>query len=100
MHFPKSNKIQKNQFTIQTKMQNWIVPYNCELVKALVKHQNLKASDLIFTSKSECKLFIKSLFLLALEDETLNNKPSNLAKLGQELISMQQTYISYQNHTH
>lgn len=75
---------------IHTQQDNWVIPHNCELLKAVIELQQLKATDLIFVSEVECKNFIKQLFLMALEDETRNKTPSKLAQLGRELITIHQ----------
>jgi len=82
------HKTSSNTFHIQTKKESWVIPHDCEFLKALLKHQNLDARDLQFTSNIECKNFIRQLFLMALEDETKNHTPSNLAKLGRDLINI------------
>jgi len=78
-------------FYIQTKKESWIIPHDCEFLKALLEHQKLNAIDLKFRSNTECKDFIKQVFLMALEDETKNNTPSYLAKLGRDLIDIYQS---------
>jgi len=82
------HKTNSNTFHIQTKKESWIIPHDCELLKALLKHQKLHAADFQFESNTECQNFIKQLFLMALEDETRNQMPSKLASLGRDLINI------------
>ena len=84
------HKTNSNTVHIHTEKESWIIPHDCEFLKALLIHQKLHAVDLQFTSNTECKNFIKQLFLMALEDETKNNSPSNLAKLARDLINIYQ----------
>jgi len=87
-----SHSFEKNSaFTIKTINQNWVIPYNCELLKALVEQQQIKAKDICFENNDQCKSFVKQVFLLALEDETKNQVPSMLAKLGRDLLQLQAT---------
>ena len=85
-----TNEYSQNNFVIHTHQHNWVIPHNCELLKAIIEQQKLTAKDLIFLSDHECKHFIKQVFLMALEDETKNNAPSKLAKLGRELVTIHQ----------
>lgn len=68
-----------SDFVIQTRMNHWVIPYNCEILKALLLEQNIHASDLRFKSASQCQGFIKRLFLLAAEDECRHRMPSKIA---------------------
>ena len=83
-----SNK-SSTAFTIQTTHHHWVIPNNCELLKALLEQQKIKASDIYFDCDGQCKDFVKRVFLLALEDETKNNIPSMLAEFGRDLIKLQ-----------
>ena len=80
------NSMTAPDFVIQTKMNHWVIPYNCEILKALLLEQNIHASDLRFKSASQCQGFIKRLFLLAAEDECRHRMPSKIATLARELI--------------
>jgi len=84
-----------NQLKINTKDEHWVIPWNCELLKAILEHQNLTAKNLRFSSMDECNNFIKQLFLLALEDQMANHIPSELAILGRELMTIQQSNNNY-----
>lgn len=75
-----------SDFVIQTRINHWVIPYNCEILKALLLEQNIHASDLRFKSASQCQSFIKRLFLLAAEDECRHRMPSRIATLARELI--------------
>ena len=75
-----------SDFVIQPRMNHWVIPYNCEILKALLLEQNIHASDLRFKSASQCQGFIKRLFLLAAEDECRHRMPSKIATLARELI--------------
>ena len=86
------NVEQNHCVVIETKAQQWVIPHNCELLKALIHQQKINASDLEFRSSFECKHFIKNLFLLALEDETKNHSPSMLAEFGRDLIKLQRDW--------
>lgn len=80
---------QHEQLKIKTADQHWIIPFDCELLKAILKHQKLTAKNLKFSSKFESKDFIQKLFLLALEDQITNQAQSELATLGRELMVIQ-----------
>jgi len=80
------NALTASDFVIQTQMNHWVIPYNCEILKALLLEQNIHASDLRFKSASQCQGFIKRLFLLAAEDECRHRMPSKIATLARELI--------------
>ncbi len=80
-----------SDFVIQTQMNHWVIPYNCEILKALVLEQNIRASDLRFKSASQCQCFIKRLFLLAAQDECRHRMPSKLATLARELVRYKAT---------
>lgn len=71
---------------IETPQDRWIIPNDCEILKQLLKTQDINAGDLRFTTSFQCHCFIKQLFLLALEDEHKNQTPSALAKLARELM--------------
>lgn len=88
---PPQNFDTSNVFTIQTLNHNWVIPYNCELLKVLLEQQKIKASDLCFDCNNQCKDFVKKIFLLALEDETKHHLPSMLAEFGRDLIKLQAT---------
>lgn len=71
---------------IQTQFNQWVIPESSSLLKALLKQQRIRAGDLQFGSRTECKNFIKKLFLLAVEDEHKSHKRSWLAQFGRELM--------------
>ena len=73
-------------FVICTREQRWVIPYNCEILKALIEQQKLSASDLRFTSGQQCQGFIKRLLILAAQDECRHSLPSELAEFARELI--------------
>lgn len=93
------NKALQNEFSVHTQYGHWVIPHNCELLKALLRSQKLNADDINFESPSECKHFIKHLFLLALEDETKNHEPSSLASFARELMRIQKSNINRAQHT-
>lgn len=76
-------------FVVCTQSERWVIPLNCEVLKALLYQQQLKAADLQFSSKRQCQGFIHKLLLLAAQDECLNQSPSSLATLARELINQQ-----------
>ena len=78
-----------SDFNIQRARHNWIIPFNCELLKVLLEQQQIEASDICFDCDHKCKDFVKKVFLLALEDQTKNLAPSTLAKFGRDLIRLQ-----------
>jgi len=73
-------------FVIRTQTNRWVIPYNCEIFKALLLEQNIHAADLQFNSESQCHGFIKRLLLLAAQDECRHCSPSKIATLARELI--------------
>jgi len=75
-----------SDFVIRTQTNRWVIPYNCEILKALLLEQNIHADDLQFSSRAHCHGFIKRLLLLAAQDECRNCSPSHIAALARELI--------------
>jgi len=71
---------------IRTQTHRWVIPYNCEILKALLHEQDIKAGDLKFISESQCHHLIKQLLLLAVQDECRHCCPSQIATLARELI--------------
>ena len=71
---------------VRTQSDRWVIPFNCEIFKALLLEQNIHAADLLFNSESQCHGFIKRLFLLAAQDECRHRSPSQIATLARELI--------------
>jgi DNA-directed RNA polymerase specialized sigma54-like protein len=76
-------------FVIRTQTNRWVIPYNCEILKALLLEKNIHAVDLQFRSRSHCHGFIKRLLLLAAQDECRHCCPSQIATLARELIHQQ-----------
>jgi len=76
----------KTDLVIRTQTNRWVIPNNCEILKALLLEQNINATDLQFKSESHCHCFIKRLLLLAAQDECRHCSPSQLATLARELI--------------
>ena len=81
----KANELSAD-FVICTREQRWVIPYNCEILKALIEQQRLSASDLRFSSGQQCQGFIKRLLILAAQDECRHSLPSELAAFARELI--------------
>ncbi|MGK0374521.1 MAG: hypothetical protein ACJA2E_000990 [Arenicella sp.] len=81
-----SSPIIASDFVIRTQTNRWVIPYNCEIVKALLLEQNIHADDLQFSSSVDCHGFIKRLLLLAAQDECRHCSPSQIATLARELI--------------
>jgi len=75
---------------IRTQANRWVIPYNCEILKALLLEQNIHAADLQFNSESQCHGFIKRLLLLAAQDECRHCSPSHIAAFARDLINHQQ----------
>lgn len=75
--------------TIRTQQDEWVIPHNCELLKALITLQGLAAQDLQFSSAAQCKTFIKHLLLMAAKDEITHQQASPLADLARDLIQLQ-----------
>lgn len=76
-------------FVVRTQSERWVIPFNCEVLKALLNQQQLKATDLQFSSERQCQGFIRKLLLLAAQDECRHRSPSDLAILARELINQQ-----------
>lgn len=72
---------------LQTDSHRWVIPYNCEILKALITEKNIKADDLHFRSSEQCHRFIKRLLLLAATDECRHCQPSQIAVLARDMIS-------------
>jgi hypothetical protein len=86
--------------TIRTNRGSWVIPHNCELLKALVTLQGIEANDLLFNSSSQCQTFIKNLLLLATKDEITHHEPSPLADLARDLIQINHAERATQVHPH
>lgn len=78
-----------SDFVVCTLTNRWVIPYNCEILKALLLQQNIHAGDLQFSSSAHCHGFIKRLLLLAAQDECRHCSPSQIAVLARELIYYQ-----------
>ena len=76
----------RSDVVIRTQHDLWVIPYNCEILKALLLEQKIRARDLKFNSESQCHGFIKRLLLLAAQDECRNCSPSQLATFARELM--------------
>ena len=81
-----NSTIAPSDFEIRTQSSRWVIPYNCEILKALLCEQNIHAADLLFGSEAQCHGFIKRLLLLAAQDECRHCTPSQIATLARELI--------------
>jgi hypothetical protein len=79
---------QEQNVTIRTQHNEWIIPHNCELLKALLTLQGLAPEDLVFNSAAQCKSFIRHLLLLAARDELVHEQPSPLAEIARGLIQL------------
>lgn len=71
---------------ISTSTDRWVIPCNCQVLKALLAEKNIQANDLRFNSDLQCHKFIQRLLLLAAQDECRNQAPSQLAELARFLI--------------
>lgn len=83
--FSKS-KLNLSDVVLQTNSHRWVIPYNCEILKALIAEKNIKADDLQFRSSGQCHRFIKRLLLLATADECRHCQPSQIAVLARDMI--------------
>ncbi len=81
-----SHSLHPSELIIKTQRQQWVIPNSAIIMKALVQDQRIKPSDLQFSCDGDCQSFIKTLLLLALEDEYKNHQPSPLAELARALI--------------
>jgi hypothetical protein len=84
-----NSSVTASNFIVPTLTNRWIIPYNCEILKALLFEQNIHAGDLQFSSPADCHGFIKRLLLLAVQDECRHCSPSQIATLARELIYYQ-----------
>lgn len=75
-----------SELVLQTNAHRWVIPYNCEILKAIIAEKNIQATDLQFRSQNQCHGFIKHLLLLAAADECRHCAPSQIAVLARELI--------------
>lgn len=80
------SKLNLSDVVLQTDTHRWVIPYNCEILKALIAEKNIKAQDLQFRSTDQCQQFIKRLLLLAAADECRHCMPSQIAVLAREMI--------------
>ncbi len=83
-----------SDFVIRTQTREWVIPYNCEILKALLLEQELRAVDLKFYSDEQCHGFIKRLLLLAAQDECRYRCPSKIAVLARDLIHRKPSKIN------
>lgn len=86
LHAVRKPAFDHSEFIVPTKTECWVLPCNCELIKLLFEKQRLTSSDLSFDSQEQYQCFIRTLFLLALQDECLNHTPSPLATFARTLI--------------
>jgi len=89
IHSSPSMLTNNSDFVIQTSQHYWTIPHNCSLLKLLIEQQNIQVSDLLFESSRDCHDFIKTLFLMALEDECQTQQPSTLADFARKLMKAQ-----------
>lgn len=75
-----------NNLIIRARRTHWVIPMHCDFLTLLFEHQAIAVSDLQFSSQAQRKDFVKQLFLLALQDEVLHQKPSALANVGRALL--------------
>lgn len=80
------SQLNLSDVVLQTEAHRWVIPYNCEILKALIAEKNIKADDLQFRSSGQCQRFIKRLLLLAATDECRHSVPSEIAVLAREMI--------------
>lgn len=81
-----SSQLAVSELVLQTNAHRWVIPYNCEILKAIIAEKNIQATDLQFRSQNQCNGFIKHLLLLAVADEYRHCAPSEIAVLARALI--------------
>ena len=81
-----NSKLNLSDVVLQTNSHRWVIPYNCEILKALISEKSIKADDLYFGSSDQCHRFIKRLLLLAAADECRHCQPSQIAVLARDMI--------------
>lgn len=85
---PSKQSSPTGEFIVPTKTKCWVVPSSCELIKLLFEEQRLKITDLNFDSYEQGHCFVRTLFLLALEDEYQTQSPSPLAEFARAIVDI------------
>ncbi|WP_147251029.1 hypothetical protein [Arenicella xantha] len=86
----------RSELVFRTRRDCWVIPCQCELVKLLIQHQKLDANALCFDSGSQCREFIRQLFLLALEDEVRTFQPSSIAEFARSTLKLNSRTLNIQ----
>ena len=87
--------MQADTLTLKTRSATWVIPNDCELLKALLKSRGIKADDLEFANTLECRDFIQRLALLATSEELSGADDLSLRALIQNLMTQQYGQRSY-----
>ena len=87
--------MQADTLTLKTRSATWVIPNDCELLKALLKSRGIDAHDLEFSSTMECRDLIQRLALLATKEELSGANDASLKALVQNLMTQQFGQCSY-----
>ncbi|WP_189401358.1 hypothetical protein [Arenicella chitinivorans] len=85
---------QARELVFNTGSGCWVVPCQRELVKILIRHESVCARSLCFESPQACRDLLRSLFLLALEDEVQTEQPSSLAQFARDALRFHNASLS------
>lgn len=83
--------ITTDNLTLKTLNDVWVIPCDCDLLKALLAKKQIHADDLRFECSGQRHAFIHKVALLAARDEIRNATPSSLATLIQQLVQRSMT---------
>lgn len=86
--------VQPRELVFNTGSSCWVVPCQRELVKALIRHESVCVRSLCFDSPQACRDLLRSLFLLALEDEVQTEQPSSLAQFARDAMQFHSASLS------
>lgn len=79
-------KLTVSELVLHTRSHRWVIPFDCEILKAIMAEKNINAADLKFASQRQCQCLIKQLLILAATDECRHCAPSKIAVLARDLI--------------
>lgn len=88
------HSVQPRELVFNTGSGCWVVPCQRELVKVLIRHESVCAKSLCFDSPQACRDLLRTLFLLALEDEVQTEQPSCLAQFARDAMQFHSASLS------
>ncbi len=84
-----SNAIENSLRKIPTENGTYIISWQPDMLKLLIRDEKMKPLDLLFSTRFDRKKFAQELFLLALQDTLSTNTESPLAQFARSLMTDQ-----------